>query len=149
MICDEMQVAAHEDCDGRLDAAARAGYEAHLAGCAGCRDYRSGLTRVSSAFVASPLEGAPPDVLDCLGLGAPPAVAAPGLGAWRRPRRASLAGGLVAAALVAAVGLSLRPAGDPLVVAMSPTPRAEQAADAEAILTWFDEDADYMEPLSF
>lgn len=177
MTCDEVRLAAHEDLDDRLAPAARAGYAAHLAGCASCRAHRAGLSRVPAAFAGSPLEGAPPDLLAGLGLGlaapagpqeagpqaveptaaesmsavpAPADLAAP---ARRSPRRQAtwlpIAGGLAAAALIAAVGLSLRQAPDPLLVAMSPSPAIEEGADAEAILTWFDAEADYVEPLVF
>ncbi len=148
MICDEARLAAHEDLDGRLDAAARPGYEAHLVGCASCRAHREGLSRVTAAFSASPPQGAPVDLLGGLGLGEPPARRERPV---RRPaaRWLPLAGGLAAAAVIAAVGLTLRPATDPQLLAMSPSPAVEVGADAEAILTWFDEDADYEEPLAF
>lgn len=170
MTCDEVRLAAHEDLDERLEPPARAGYAAHLAGCASCRAHRAGLSRVPAAFAASPLEGAPPDLLAGLGLAAPagpqaaeptaaespaavPAPADLAAPARRSPRRQAtwlpLAGGLAAAALIAAVGLSLRQVPDPLLVAMSPSPAIEEGADAEAILTWFDAEADYVEPLVF
>lgn len=146
MNCDEARVAAHEDLDGRLDVAVRPGYEAHLAACAGCRAHREGLSRVAAAFVASPLEGAPAGLLAGLGLGEAPVRPA------RRQATRGLpyfAGALAAAAVIAAVGLSLRTPTDPLLVAMSPSPAVEAGADAEAILTWFDADADYEEPVAF
>ena len=146
MTCDEARTAAHEAIDGRLAGGDRPRHEAHLAACAACRAHAAGLARVGAAFAAAPLPGAPPDLLAGLGLAeAPPAVLP------MRPRRrwVPLAGGLVAAALVAAVGLSVRPGTEPVVVAMSPTPGVEAPADAEAILTWFDADADYVDPISF
>jgi predicted anti-sigma-YlaC factor YlaD len=149
MTCHEARDATQAALDGRLGEADRPALEAHLAGCAACRAERSALDRVAAAFAAAPVEVGPLDLVDRLGL----APAAPVPLAPRRPARRLMPalGGLVAAAVIAGVGLALVPGAPPAVVA-SVEPAAIAVADegeeADVILTWFGPEADYQDPLA-
>lgn len=59
MRCDDARMTASLRADGELDGAARAGLEAHLDACAGCRDFEVSLRRLRSRLRVEPVDRAP------------------------------------------------------------------------------------------
>lgn len=95
-----------------------------------------GEARLSALFAANPLPGAPDALMARLGLVEPVLAAAPV--PLRRPSRwRPLASGLVAAAVMVGVGLSL-PRASTETIAASPTPAVQEAsAHTDSLLSWF------------
>lgn len=84
--------------DDELGAQASAAVEAHVAGCAACRDDLAGLQRARAALRGAPRLAAPPAFADDL------------VRARHRASRRGVAVALVAASVVVVAGLALAPA---------------------------------------